>query len=153
MGRKESNQTKILIVSNLCLFQLILKILGNERRNRVLSGLYMGRSDTALLVRQAALHVWKVIVANTPRTLREILATLFELLLTCLASTSHDKRTVSVFNLCILDNFYAFSEHFFQEHNQSLKQFGSRSGPTFCRAGLDPSCSQRLSADDTSRQN
>uniref|UniRef100_A0AAY4DUG9 TOG domain-containing protein n=1 Tax=Denticeps clupeoides TaxID=299321 RepID=A0AAY4DUG9_9TELE len=73
----------------------IIHALGAERRNRVLSGLYMGRSDTQLVVRQASLHVWKIVVTNTPRTLREILPTLFSLLLGFLASTCPDKRTIA----------------------------------------------------------
>ncbi|ELU08459.1 hypothetical protein CAPTEDRAFT_79838, partial [Capitella teleta] len=75
--------------------KVVLTRLGAERRNRVLAGLYMGRSDTALMVRQAALHVWKIIVSHTPKTLREILSTLFSLLLGCLASQSYDKRQVA----------------------------------------------------------
>ncbi|XP_077163690.1 stalled ribosome sensor GCN1 isoform X1 [Paroedura picta] len=73
----------------------IIHVLGVERRNRVLAGLYMGRSDTQLVVRQASLHVWKIVVSNTPRTLREILPTLFGLLLGFLASTCADKRTIA----------------------------------------------------------
>ncbi len=37
---------------------------------------------------------FQVIVTHTPKTLREILSTLFQLLLGCLASSSYDKRQV-----------------------------------------------------------
>jgi hypothetical protein len=73
----------------------IIGKLGYERRNRVFAGLYMGRSDVALMVRQISLHVWKVVVVNTPRTLREILPQLLNLVLTSLVSEIHDRRQVA----------------------------------------------------------
>ncbi|KAI2804204.1 eIF-2-alpha kinase activator GCN1 [Blomia tropicalis] len=73
----------------------ILEAFGEERRNTILSGLYMGRSDVSLQVRQASLHVWKVVVTNTPRTLKEILPVLFSLLLGGLASNSSDRQQVA----------------------------------------------------------
>ena len=41
---------------------------------------------------------------------------------------------------------------FFQEYHQGVKQFESRSGPTFVGPDLGSNCLPRLSADDTSRQ-
>jgi hypothetical protein len=50
-------------------------------------------------VRQASLHVWKVIVSNTPKTLKDILPTLFNILLSCLASVNSDRRQIAATTL------------------------------------------------------
>ena len=41
-----------------------------------------------------------------------------------------------------------FSQKFFQEHCQSVKQFGFRSGQTFFSPDLGPNYLQRLTADN-----
>jgi len=68
------------------------EVLGGERREIVLSTLYILRSDVNLLVRQSSIHVWKTIVSNTPRTVREILPAMMKTIIDCLASSDYDKR-------------------------------------------------------------
>ncbi|MFS7937446.1 putative armadillo-like helical, translational activator Gcn1, TOG domain-containing protein [Helianthus anomalus] len=70
----------------------IIEVLGKDKRNEVLAALYMVRTDVSLSVRQAALHVWKTIVANTPKTLKEIMPVLMNTLITSLASPSSERR-------------------------------------------------------------
>ncbi|KAI1317575.1 translational activator of GCN4 [Mortierella claussenii] len=73
----------------------LLEVLGRERRDRVLSSLYIVRADNSAIVRQASLTVWKSLVTNTPRTLREILPTIMSMIIRNLASTSYDRRMVA----------------------------------------------------------
>jgi HEAT repeat protein len=73
----------------------IIEVLGKEKRNEVLAALYMVRTDISLSVRQAALHVWKTIVANTPKTLKEIMPVLMNTLISSLASSSSERRQVA----------------------------------------------------------
>ncbi|KAG6737448.1 hypothetical protein POTOM_058970 [Populus tomentosa] len=73
----------------------IIEVLGRDKRNEILAALYMVRTDVSLSVRQAALHVWKTIVANTPKTLKEIMPVLMNTLISSLASSSSERRQVA----------------------------------------------------------
>ncbi|XP_011002020.1 PREDICTED: translational activator GCN1 [Populus euphratica] len=73
----------------------IIEVLGRDKRNEILAALYMVRTDVSLSVRQAALHVWKTIVANTPKTLKEIMPVLMNTLISSLASLSSERRQVA----------------------------------------------------------
>ena len=74
--------------------QSLLEILGEERRNRVLSSLYICRCDTSGLVRTAAVNVWKALVAS-PRTLKELVPTLTQLIIARLASPNMEQKVIA----------------------------------------------------------
>lgn len=58
---------------------------------------------------QAALHVWKTIVANTPKTLKEIMPVLMNTLISSLASLSSERRQVfthvHIFSILLSENY------------------------------------------------
>ncbi|KAF8317653.1 ARM repeat-containing protein [Clavulina sp. PMI_390] len=69
--------------------------LGRDRRDRILGSLYIVRQDAVASVRQAALHIWKALVHNTPRTVREILVTLVDHLVALLAEGEEQRETAA----------------------------------------------------------
>jgi hypothetical protein len=75
--------------------EAIINALGMERRNQVLSRLYVCRSDPQYTVRSEALHVWKTIVVNTPKTLQQILVVLMGQMIASMASASEDRRIMA----------------------------------------------------------
>ncbi|KAI8084473.1 armadillo-type protein [Halteromyces radiatus] len=95
-------------------------VLGKDRADRILSALYIVRRDSSGMVRQAALQVWKALVSNTPRTLRDILPTMMSMIIQLLAAgfrhdddknqqdddmvsaASYEQRAVAARTLCDL---------------------------------------------------
>ncbi|RKF62534.1 eIF-2-alpha kinase activator GCN1 [Erysiphe neolycopersici] len=69
----------------------LLEILGEERRNKVLSALYICRCDTSGLVRTAATGVWKALVP-TPKILKELIPTLTRMIVDRLGSSLEQKE-------------------------------------------------------------
>ena len=69
--------------------------------------------------------------------------------------TPYAQNPMSDITLCLLGKFFMlfcclliffkinFFEEFFQKYHQSVKQFGSRSGPTFVSPDLGSNCLQR----------
>ncbi|KAI1331652.1 ARM repeat-containing protein [Xylariaceae sp. FL0255] len=70
------------------------EVLGDEKRNKVLSALYICRCDTAGAVRTAAIGVWKALVA-TPRTLKELVPTLTQLIIRRLGSSNMEHKVIA----------------------------------------------------------
>ncbi|KAI1734156.1 armadillo-type protein [Xylaria scruposa] len=70
------------------------EVLGVEKRNKILSALYICRCDTAGAVRTAAIGVWKALVA-TPRILKELTPTLTQLIIRRLGSSSMEHKVIA----------------------------------------------------------
>lgn len=70
------------------------EVLGEEKRNKILSALYVCRCDTAGAVRSAAIAVWKVLV-HSPRTLKELVPTLTQLLIRRLGSSNMEHKVIA----------------------------------------------------------
>ncbi|ORY56414.1 armadillo-type protein [Pseudomassariella vexata] len=70
------------------------EVLGEEKRNKILSALYICRCDTAGSVRSAAIGVWKALVA-TPRTLKELTPTLTQLIIRRLGSSNMEHKVIA----------------------------------------------------------
>ncbi|OTB14960.1 hypothetical protein K445DRAFT_318334 [Daldinia sp. EC12] len=70
------------------------EVLGEEKRNKILSALYICRCDTSSAVRAAAVSVWKALVA-TPRTLKELTPTLTQLIIRRLGSSNMEHKVIA----------------------------------------------------------
>lgn len=69
--------------------------LGDEGRNEVIATLYLARNDVSTRVRMVALQVWKTVVSNTPRTLREILSAATKQIIHALSRSDEERRAIA----------------------------------------------------------
>ncbi|KAL5335026.1 armadillo-type protein [Aspergillus crustosus] len=74
--------------------QSLLEVLGEERRDKVLSALFICRCDTSGLVKTAAMGVWKSLVAS-PKTLKEMVPTLSQLIIRRLGSSNMEQKIIA----------------------------------------------------------
>lgn len=89
----------------------LVEVLGRERRDRILSALFIARQDSVNVVRQSSIHIWKALVHNTPRTgknrvrvencaglntpsVREILPELIDQLINLVSSEQFEQQEV-----------------------------------------------------------
>lgn len=71
------------------------EFLPKEWRHNMLASLYIVRSDENGVVKQACAQVWKAVVQNTPRTLKDLLPALMTRLIDHLASSNREKQRVA----------------------------------------------------------
>ena len=72
----------------------LTEVLGEEKRNKILSALYICRCDTAGAVRAAAVSVWKALVPS-PRVLKELVPTLTQVIIRRLGSSNMEHKVIA----------------------------------------------------------
>ncbi|OAA66638.1 heat-like protein [Niveomyces insectorum RCEF 264] len=70
------------------------EVLGEEKRDKILSSLYICRCDTSGAVRSAAIGVWKALVSS-PRILKELVPTLTQLIIRRLGSANMEHKVIA----------------------------------------------------------
>ncbi|KAK0468862.1 armadillo-type protein [Armillaria novae-zelandiae] len=73
----------------------LVEVLGVERRDRLLAALYLVRQDGVAVVRQSSIQIWKALVNNTPRTVREILPELINQIIVLISSDEFEQQETS----------------------------------------------------------
>jgi hypothetical protein len=63
---EEENEEEAVVVESSK--KALTDALGSARRDQLLSSFYILRQDAVAIVRQSAIHIWKALVHNTPRT-------------------------------------------------------------------------------------
>ncbi|PWY70413.1 60S ribosomal protein L19 [Aspergillus heteromorphus CBS 117.55] len=74
--------------------QSLLEVLGEERRDKVLSALFICRCDTSGLVKSAAMGVWKALVAS-PKILKDMVPTLSQFIIRRLGSSNMEHKVIA----------------------------------------------------------
>ncbi|KAJ4478479.1 armadillo-type protein [Lentinula aciculospora] len=73
----------------------LVEVLGVERRDRLLAALYLVRQDGVVVVRQSSIQIWKALVHNTPRTVREILPELISQVVFLSSSSEFEQQEIA----------------------------------------------------------
>ncbi|PWA03181.1 hypothetical protein BB558_000655 [Smittium angustum] len=89
----ESEEEETITVENIK--KSLGEALGETKRDHVIAALYIARNDVVASVRQSSIPVWKSLTSNTPRTVKECLEPLVELVLEGLSSTHEERRSSS----------------------------------------------------------
>ncbi|CAO1627100.1 unnamed protein product [Sympodiomycopsis kandeliae] len=69
--------------------------LGEERFSRTMATIFCLRQDPAFNVRDAAASTWKAIVVNTPRTIRDLLTMITDLVIRALSKDGEDQKEIA----------------------------------------------------------
>ncbi|CAI5759091.1 unnamed protein product [Candida verbasci] len=82
------------LIEDVSVHKILIDVLG-ERRDKILAAIFICRNDVAGIVRNAAIDIWKALVANTPKTVKEILPSITNIVVTKLASDDETQRVIA----------------------------------------------------------